>query len=398
MNDPRGSTRGAGVRVVAVTVLVVATIVVAASTAAPISKVTSAASLTAVASSDENGLSISTMSGAQFGVYTPIHVLSFNESQYALQIGLANHAINGGEQTPSSMCQATASCVAAVNGDFYDVSDPDEPVVGDEVGGIIRNCVLLHTPETPHEQADLDSEAVSNSFNWSSAVDVNGTAVPITAINQELPMSYLGVNDRLSGTLLYTSLYALRTPTAPGRVEYEFSQVNTASPTTINSTAELKYLGKTPKAVKVAPGRVSISAPTGTALGTLQIGTTVTLTTTSTAGCNNIGGHPILLDDGVVGPINRADTYMAMPSARTVIGWTSSGETVIMTVGGTDAKTGATMYQLVTMLLSLGVTTALDLDGGESTTLYADGRVMYPSAKAERAVSTGLLIVQNQSQ
>ena len=86
---------------------------------------------------------------------------------------------------------------------------------------------------------------------------------------------------------------------------------------------------------------------------------------------------------------------MALPSARTVIGWTSSGETVVMTVGGVDAKSGATMFQLVTMLLSLGVTTALDLDGGQSTTLYADGHVMYPSARSERPVSTALLIVQS---
>jgi Phosphodiester glycosidase len=348
------------------------------------------------AATDANGLSLFTMSGATYGVYTPIHVLTFNVSQYVVQIGLAHNAIDGGEQTPSSVCQATSDCVAAVNGDFFDVSDPGQAVVGDEAGGIIRNCVLLHTPETPHEQADLDSDSVSNGFNWSSNIDVNGANVPITAVNEELPMLYIGVHDRLAGTLLFTSLYALRTPTAPGRVAYEFAQVGTtSSPTTINSTADLRYLGETPKAVRVAPGRVAISAPTGGALGSLQPGEAVTLTTSSTAGCNDIGGHPILLDDGVVGPINRADTYMAMPSARTVIGWTSSGETVIMTVGGVDAKSGATMYQLVTMLLSLGVTTALDLDGGESTSLYADGHVVYPSASAERPVSTALLVVQS---
>jgi exopolysaccharide biosynthesis protein len=53
------------------------------------------------------------------------------------------------------------------------------------------------------------------------------------------------------------------------------------------------------------------------------------------------------------------------------------------------------MYQLVTMLLSLNVVTALDLDGGGSTSLFADGRVLYPTAKSERAVSTSLLVIQN---
>jgi exopolysaccharide biosynthesis protein len=342
-----------------------------------------------------SGLTLYSISGARFGVYTPIHVLTFDSPQYSLTVGLANNAIDGGEQTPSSMCRATTGCVAAVNGDFFDVSDPGEPVAGDSVGGIIRNCVLLHTPEIAHEQIDLDGDSVSNSLNWSSALDVNGTSVPITAINQELPMRYLNVNVHLAGTLLFTSLYALPTPTAPGRVTYEFAHVDgVTSPTTINTTADLDLVGQTTKAVKVAAGDVDISAPAGTALATLRDGDAVTMTTTSSAGCNNIGGHPILLNKGVVGPINRADTYMATPYSRTVVGWTASGETVIMSVGGTDAKSGATMYQLVTMLLSLDVVTALDLDGGESTTLYAHGNVVYPTAKSERAVSTSLLVVK----
>ena len=172
------------------------------------------------------------------------------------------------------MCQSTAGCVAAVNGDFFDVSDPGQPVEGDEVGGIIRNCVLLHTPEVSHEQADLDSDTVSNDFNWTSTIDVNGATVVIDAVNEELPMRYIGVDVPLSGNLLFTSLYALPTPIGAGPgAAYEFAQVgDTASPTTINSTAELRYLGATSKAVKVAAGRVVISATTGTALSTLQPG------------------------------------------------------------------------------------------------------------------------------
>lgn len=386
--------RDGAVRVLLGAALVVAFVDVAAPTgAAPVFNPASVAQAIAM---DEDGLNIFTINGAQYGVYTPVHVLTFNDAQYSVKIGLANHAIDGGEQTVGAMCQDTADCVAAVNGDFFDVSGSGHLDPGDEVGGIIRNCVLLHTPEIAHEQVNVNAGSVSNGLNWESNVDVNGTTVPITAINQELPMSYVNVNVPLAGNLLYTSLYDLPTPTAPGRVAYEFTQVGIpTSPTTINTTAELQLVAKTSKALKVPAGRVVISAPMGAALATLQVGDTVTLTTTSTAGCNNIGGHPILFDNGVVGPINRADTYMALPSARTVIGWTSSGETVIMTVGGVDAKSGATMYQLVTMLLSLGVTTALDLDGGGSTTLYANGHVVYPTARTERAVSTSLLVVRS---
>jgi exopolysaccharide biosynthesis protein len=86
---------------------------------------------------------------------------------------------------------------------------------------------------------------------------------------------------------------------------------------------------------------------------------------------------------------------MAQKYARTVIGWTASGETVIMTVAGTDDKSGATGHQLVGLLQSLHVVTALDLDGGDSTALYVDRRIYYHAGRGERPVSTGLLVVHN---
>ena len=386
MRDPRRITRGRGFRKAVATAAVVAMVGVAARVAPAASGTTS-----------ESGLHIYAINGRQFDVLTAIHVLTFSGSQYTVKIDLAKHTIDGGAQTPSSMCQTTSGCVAAVNGDFFDMTHPGEPDPGDEVGGIIQDCVLLHTPEIAHQQADLDGQSVSEGLNWSGTVDVNGASVPITAINQELPMSYVKVHLPLAGTLLFTPPYALRIPSATGRVTYEFTQVNgSPSPTTINTTAELELVAQTAEAVKVRAGQVFISAPTGTALATLQVGNTATLTTTSTAGCDNIGGHPILLNHGVATPIVPADTYMVKPYARTVIGWTASGETVIMTVDGKDGVSGATAHQLVSLLQSINVVTALDLDGGNSTTLYAQGRVLNrPSHGIERPVSTGLLIVGN---
>jgi hypothetical protein len=336
------------------------------------------------------------MNGASYGVHAAIRLLTFYGSQYTLKIGLADNAIDGGVERPSSMCNATAGCVAAVNGDFFDVPPAGKPDPGDEVGGIIRSCILLHTPEISHNQINLDGQTVSNGLNWSSVVDVNGTSVTISAINQELPMSYVGVHLALAGTLLFTAPYALKTPTANGRTTFEFAPVaGTANPMTINTTAQLRYLGRTSKALKVTAGRVDISAASTSAFAALSVGSTVSITTTSTSGCDSIGGHPIILNNGVASPISPDDTYMDEPYPRTVIGFTSSGETLIMSVGGVDGKSGATMAQLIAMLTSLDVDTALDLDGGGSTTLYANHQVLYPTLKTERPVSTGLLVVQS---
>ena len=153
-------------------------------------------------------------------------------------------------------------------------------------------------------------------------------------------------------------------------------------------------MAQTTKAVRIRAGQVDISAPTDSLFATLQIGDTVTLSTTSKSGCNNIGGHPILLSNGSVVPIDVADTYMAQKFPRTVIGWTASGSTVIMIVEGVDGKSGATGRQLVRLLQSLNVVTALDLDGGDSTSLYAKGHSYYHAGQSERPVSTGLLVVK----
>jgi exopolysaccharide biosynthesis protein len=156
----------------------------------------------------------------------------------------------------------------------------------------------------------------------------------------------------------------------------------------------LTYLGQTTQPARVDTGDVDISAPASSALTSLQPGATVTLATTSTAGCDNIGGHPILLNQGVAVPIVTADTYMVKPYARTVIGWTATGVTLLMTVDGKDAVSGATAYQLDSVLESLGVVTAIDLDGGNSTTFFAQGHVLNkPSRGSEHPVSTGLLVI-----
>ncbi len=357
------------------------------------------ASVTAAstAASAPRGLRVFTMNGRRFGITTAIHVMTFTKARYRIRIALAHHAIDGGVQTPRSMCVATPGCVAAVNGDFFAMTRRGVPDPGDEVGAIIQNCVLLHTPEISHQQANLNGRSVSQGLDWSDTLDVNGTSVAITAINQELPMAYVNVHLAVSGTLLFTAPYALRTPSAPGRVTYEFALVGGGpSATSINSTAQLQLVDTTTRAVKVRVGEVYISAPWGSPLASLHLGQTIYSKTLSTGGCNDIGGHPILINQGVAVPIVAADTYMARPFARTVIGWTATGRTLLMTVDGRDGVSGASAPQLVAVLRALKVVTALDLDGGNSTTFFAKGRTLnHPSQGFERPVSTALVVVAN---
>lgn len=341
-----------------------------------------------------SGPTLRGLNGAPFGVLAPIRVLTVSAPGYSLAVGLANHVVDGTLERPSAICRTTPGCVAAVNGDFFDVTPRGAIDPGDEVGGIIQDCVLLHTPEVSHQQVNLDQHTVSQGLNWSSTLEVNGAPVPITGVNQERPMRYTGVDLPLAGTLLYTPAYYLATPWAPGWTTYRFAQVDPSlSPTTINTTTALDLLATTQGPTHVAPGQVVVVARGGSPLGTLVPGGAASLTTTSSAGCDVLGGHPILLDEGVPATVSRADTYMWQRFPRTVLGWTGSGATVLMTVGGVDERAGATAGQLIALLRSLDVVTAIDLDGGQSTSMFFDGRVINHPGRVERPVSTAVLLL-----
>ncbi len=343
----------------------------------------------------ESAIHLYAVNGRAFGVLGAFHVLTFDTSRFEFQIGLAHHAIDGGRQTPGAICQATAGCVAAVNGDYFDMTPFGTPDPGDSVGGVVRACALIHTPEISHQQVDLSNQTVSEGLNWHASLTIDGVVVPVTAINQELPLAYSNVRLPLTGTLLYEAPYKLPVPSKGERVIDEFTDGGSpVIPTTINTTSQLVLVSQTQGPVRVKSGEVDVSAALGSPLASLQIGQTATLTTTSTSGCNDVGGHPILLDHGIRVPVSRADTYMATPSARSVVGWTSSGEAVVVVVDGRDGVSGATANQLDNLLESLGVVTALNLDGGLSSTLYVGGRVVNrPLHNVSRPVSTALLIM-----
>ncbi len=344
----------------------------------------------------QSAVSVRGLNGAPFGVGSPIRVLTVDDPSYTLAVGLANHTVDGTLERPSAICRTTPGCVAAVNGDFFDVTPRGAIDPGDVVGGIIQNCVLVHTPEISHQEVNLDQHTVSQGLNWSSTLEVNGSPVAITAINQELPMRYPGVSLPLSGTLLYTSDYYIATPWAPGWTTYRFTQVDpSTSPTTINTTSTLQLTATQSGPTHVAPGEVVVVAPPGSPIAALAPGATASLTTTSSAGCDVLGGHPILLDQGVAATVTRADTYMWQRFPRTVLGWTASGATVLLTVGGTDERAGATAGQLIRILQSLDVVTAIDLDGGQSVSLFANGRVVYHPGSVERPVATAVLVVRH---
>jgi exopolysaccharide biosynthesis protein len=110
-----------------------------------------------------------------------------------------------------------------------------------------------------------------------------------------------------------------------------------------------------------------------------------------------IGGGPRIVKEGkamVNSDAERFDRSMTLRHPRTAIGYTSGGEVVLCVVDGRSTiSRGATFEELAEIMLRLGCTDAINLDGGGSSTLYVAGAVLNrPSDGPSRPVANALLL------
>lgn len=116
---------------------------------------------------------------------------------------------------------------------------------------------------------------------------------------------------------------------------------------------------------------------------------------------NAIGGSDIFIENGEIKRelIDQAHEKTANP--RTAIGIRKDGTVLIFAVDGrSDDSYGLRMVSLAETLLSFGCVTAMNLDGGGSTTVVARSTndeqitlINTPSDSAERSVSNAILLV-----
>ena len=108
-----------------------------------------------------------------------------------------------------------------------------------------------------------------------------------------------------------------------------------------------------------------------------------------------IGGGPLLVADGRVVVNGKAERFrddvVVGCRPRSAVGLTARGEVVLVAV----ETPGMTLRELATALVKMGVALAMNLDGGGSTALVVNGRLLNaPGDGCERAVSNALLVVK----
>ena len=119
-----------------------------------------------------------------------------------------------------------------------------------------------------------------------------------------------------------------------------------------------------------------------------------------------ISGGPRLVKEGIVYVSKNEEKFKSDialgRAARTAVGITKDGKLLLVTVDGLPrdksarddrSSIGVTLEELAELMINLGAVEAMNLDGGGSTTMWIDGKVVNkPVTGSEQYVSNALVI------
>jgi Tol biopolymer transport system component/exopolysaccharide biosynthesis protein len=109
---------------------------------------------------------------------------------------------------------------------------------------------------------------------------------------------------------------------------------------------------------------------------------------------DSVGGTPLLVEDSQV-VAEECSEALCRRNPRTVVGVNAKGQILLAVLEGrTEDSHGATLLEMAQIMRGLKATHALNLDGGGSSTMVVNGKLMNePSDGSERKVSSSILVL-----
>ena len=109
-----------------------------------------------------------------------------------------------------------------------------------------------------------------------------------------------------------------------------------------------------------------------------------------------IGAGPYLVKDSEIYVDYKEQKLQAISgkNPRSAIGYNSEGAFIIVTVDGREkASVGMTLYELAKLMKSLGCEYAMNFDGGSSSALYLNGKIVNNAVNSEGIPVSNALVV-----
>jgi exopolysaccharide biosynthesis protein len=310
----------------------------------------------------------------------------------------AQERVVGREQT-SAIAQRYAAAnrvLTAINADFFSFEPP-----GISEGPQVSNGVLLKS-EGHHREALEDRRLILQPVfaikeNGKPAVTFTRFAGTVRIGGQTMALAGVNVRARADSAFVYTSFWGTETAVDSGAIELV---VRNGVVTAVDSVVQ-------GVAIPDQGVVVVLKGAARAAASSVRPGTAVSwqgdLTPLPRAR-ELVGGYPMLLQRGHAVHHDEAGlrtTFSDRRHPRAAIGTDGKGRIHIVAVDGRRPgySDGMTLQELGDFLIAHGITDALNLDGGGSTTLVVGGRIVNrpTDANGERAVSNALLVI-DQSQ
>ncbi|HJP84929.1 MAG TPA: phosphodiester glycosidase family protein [Gemmatimonadaceae bacterium] len=302
--------------------------------------------------------------------------------------------------------------LAAVNADFFNLetgeNENEQVIDGEWWKGLKVTDSPYDTYDNAHIQFGIDAarRPVMDRFILDGKAWDRGVMTPIITLNSS-------PSGKLEGTALYTSRYGAATPRDTTRRTVEAAMVaagkrgdtlifvrrgavatSSGSPIPEGGAVLAAYgSGKRAEEVQAMSDNDTVKVLLAT-LPRIPHGQTPTML---------IGGWPRILRDGenVAGDAATLEGTLSRNAEarhpRTAIGFSRDSSTLmIFTVDGRSENSGGmTLVEMAKVMRELGAWQAMNFDGGGSTTMVVDGKVVnHPSDKeGERAVGNALLVV-----
>ncbi len=337
-----------------------------------------------------------------------VHVATADPADPSVRVDgrISNDRVKGRE-TVSHLAERSSHtghwAVAAVNGDFW--SRTSGAAGSSPLGLHVQSGEVIVAGTIARPTLGVDETGgirLERANVQVSASLPDGQPLGIDRVNQAR-----GTDE----TVLYTSRFAPRTGTDASGTEVILS----VGDGVLLPTGEIAAVVS---AVRVGAGDsgfgtreavLSASGSDAARLATLRAGDIVALTSAVTPGWETVtsalGGDRFIVQDGAVrvsavfGRSVGAAASFVHP--RTAVGVTEAGHLLMATLDGRQPgySVGATVYEMGELMRSLGAVTAINLDGGGSTTMAirppgsSSVRVANrPSDGTERAVTNELVV------
>ena len=295
-------------------------------------------------------------------------------------------------ETTSSMCRRTR-CIVGVNGDFHKLGAP--------AGAVVADGRMLHSPDPGKPQLTMTAggQLVGGPLPWSGSLTAGEVQIPVTAVNDAPPANGLAVYTPAYGDRTDPSSRTELVVGAPGGV----ASLN--KPAALQLRSVRSGGGPIPADGAVLSGDGAAGQqlrdlwakrPTGGATPPQLV------VTSPIDAVLSVGVEPVVLRDGKRALPWRDPNLIYPRQPHTLVGWNKAGDIYLVAVDGRQpGSDGVTMAEAADFLLDLGVTDAVNLDGGGGTTFVAGGSVWnrpsdndpaQPTEYTERGGTNALLL------